>query len=144
MLSVVLPLHLLFVGLWLGCVLTEALFERALLGQGRPAELILSKLHIRVDLAIEIPAFTLVLITGGLLLQQAHPSTALHVKIAFGLLAIVANAVCVYLVFKRHALAQAGQWEAFERIDHWQHKLGAVVLLAMLAALVIGLSMLWR
>lgn len=26
-----LALHLLFAGLWLGCVLTEALFERALL-----------------------------------------------------------------------------------------------------------------
>jgi hypothetical protein len=54
--SLLLPLHLLFVGLWLGSVLTEALFERALLGQGRPAELILTRLHIRVDLAIEIPA----------------------------------------------------------------------------------------
>jgi hypothetical protein len=29
MTKVLLPLHLALVGLWLGCVLTEALFERA-------------------------------------------------------------------------------------------------------------------
>ena len=29
MTNVLLPLHLALVGLWLGCVLTEALFERA-------------------------------------------------------------------------------------------------------------------
>jgi hypothetical protein len=28
-------LDILFIGLWLGCVLTEALFARALLGQDR-------------------------------------------------------------------------------------------------------------
>ena len=47
--SVLLTCHLLSVGLWLGCVLTEALFERALLGQGPQAELTLAKLHWRVD-----------------------------------------------------------------------------------------------
>ena len=47
MTNVLLPLHLALVGLWLGCVLTEALFERALLGKGRDKELILTaKLNI--------------------------------------------------------------------------------------------------
>ena len=40
-------LHLALVGLWLGCVLTEALFERALLGKGRDNELILTALNKR-------------------------------------------------------------------------------------------------
>jgi len=66
MTNVLLPLHLALVGLWLGCVLTEALFERALLGKGRDKELILSALHKSVDVFIEIPAFTLV---GGGRLQ---------------------------------------------------------------------------
>ena len=33
--NLILTAHLLCAGLWLGCVLTEVLFERALLGQGR-------------------------------------------------------------------------------------------------------------
>lgn len=48
--------HLLLVGIWLGCVLTEALFERALLCKGRAHALILVGLHKRVDLIVELPA----------------------------------------------------------------------------------------
>jgi hypothetical protein len=87
----VLLVHLVFVGVWLGCVLTEALFERALLGQGRAQERILVGLHKRVDVWIEIPAFVGVLISGGLLLSQAAWSATLQAKIVFGLGAIAAN-----------------------------------------------------
>jgi uncharacterized membrane protein len=139
--SVLLLLHLAFVGVWLGCVLTEALFERALLGRGREQELLLAHLHKRVDLVVEIPAFIAVLVTGGLMLQGASPSVGLQVKVAFGLLAIAANAYCVLLVFKRQAHASAGQWESFAQVDHLQHKVGAVVLIAILAALGIGVHL---
>src|SRR6266568_5063043 len=40
--SLQLPLHLVSIGLWLGCILTEALFERTLLGRGREQELLLA------------------------------------------------------------------------------------------------------
>lgn len=139
MLGILLTLHLIFVGLWLGCVLTEALFERALLGQGRDKERILSALHKRVDVFIEIPAFTLVLVTGVLLLAHAPASALLHAKLAFAALAIGANVYCVHLVFKRHRLAAQGDWPAFESVDHLQHRMGAVVLLGMLVALSLGL-----
>lgn len=136
--SLLLLLHLVFAGLWLGCVLTEALFERALLGKGRDKELLLAQLHKRVDLIVEIPAFVMVLITGGLMLYSASPSTVLYIKVAFGLLAIAANAYCVRLVFRRQAHALSGNWAAFENADHLQHKVGAVVLIALLVALCIG------
>ncbi len=139
--ALLLPLHLTFVGLWLGCVLTEALFERALLGHGRDKELILSALHRRVDLFIEIPAFVLVLATGGLLLAGAQPSALLHAKLGLALLAVAANVYCVYLVFKRHRLALQGDWQGFEKADHLQHKIGAVVLLGILGALGLGLAL---
>ncbi|QDL52991.1 hypothetical protein [Rhodoferax aquaticus] len=137
--SYLLPLHLVFVGVWLGCVLTEALFERALLGQGRAFELVLVALHKKVDLLIEIPAFVGVLVTGALMLHAAPPSNLLHLKAGLGVLAIAANAYCVWLVFRRGDAAQAGDWERFERIDHAQHTWGAVVLVGILAALGIGL-----
>ncbi|HTH10127.1 MAG TPA: hypothetical protein VMA55_11205 [Acidovorax sp.] len=139
--ALLLPLHLTFVGLWLGCVLTEALFERALLGHGRDKELILSALHRRVDLFIEIPAFVLVLAIGGLLLAGAQPSGLLHAKLGLALLAVAANVYCVYLVFKRHRLALQGDWQGFEKADHLQHKIGAVVLLGILGALGLGLAL---
>ena len=108
--TLLLSLHLIFIGLWLGCVFTEALFERALLGQGRDKELLLTALHKRVDLFIEVPAFTLVLLTGGALLATAPQTALLHVKIAFASLAIIINIYCVYLVFKRDRLAQSNDW----------------------------------
>ena len=125
-------------GLWLGCVLTEALFERALLGQGRDKELILTALHKRVDVFIEIPAFTLVVVTGMLLMPQAPMSMVFVAKLVFALLTVATNVFCVYLVFKRHQLAASDDWTGFEATDNLQHKWGAAVLIGMLGALIAG------
>jgi hypothetical protein len=135
-----LMIHLLFIGLWLGCVLTEALFERALLGRGRSHELLLADLHKRVDVWIEIPAFAVVVATGGMMLLHAAPNPGLCVKVALGLLAVLANVVCVGVVFARAKAAHLGNWDRFDRLDHLQHKFGAVVLLALLGALGVGLT----
>ena len=140
--ALLLPLHLTFVGLWLGCVLTEALFERALLGQGRDKELILSALHKRVDIFIEIPTFIMVLTTGAMLLATAPKTPILYAKLGFALIAIAANTYCVYLVFKRHRLAVQGHWQAFDAVDRLQHKMGAIVLAGIIFALGLGLYLL--
>lgn len=139
--AMLLLLHLLFVGVWLGCVLTEALFERALLGRGRAHELLLADLHKRVDAWVEIPAFVAVVVTGCVLLIQAAPSFWLYAKVALGLLAVLTNGVCVGLVFARASAAHAGNGQRFDQLDHLQHKLGAVVLLALLGALGVGLTL---
>jgi hypothetical protein len=139
MTKVLLPLHLALVGLWLGCVLTEALFERALLGKGRDKELILTALHKRVDVFIEIPVFTLVVVTGMLLMPQASIGMVLKAKLVFALLAVATNVFCVHLVFKRHQLAATGDWTGFEATDQLQHKWGAVVLIGILGSGVLGL-----
>ena len=140
MTNVLLPLHLALVGLWLGCVLTEALFERALLGKGRDKELILIALHKRVDVFIEIPAFTLVVVTGMLLMPQAPMDMVFVAKLVFALLAVATNVFCVHLVFKRHQFAATGDWTGFEATDHLQHKWGAVVLIGILGALIAGVA----
>lgn len=134
-----LSLHLVSAGLWLGCVLTEVLFERALLGHGPSHRLILAQLHRRVDLWVELPAFLLLLVTGTLMLPTAAPTLWLSAKIGVGALAIAANAYCVWLVLRRAAAAQRGDWPLFERLDHAQHRWGAVVLLGLLGALALGI-----
>ena len=137
--SVLLVTHLAFVGIWLGCVLTEALFERALLGKGRQQELLLADLHKRVDLFIEIPAFVIVLITGLAMLGATAGGGLLHAKVTAGLVAVAANVYCVWLVFRRSAAAHRGEWESFASIDHKQHLFGAVVLAAIVLALAVGI-----
>ncbi len=137
--NTLLGLHLLFTGIWLGCVLTEALFERALLAGDRKSHLALSGLHVRVDKLIELPMILGTLLTGFVLWSQGHRSGAsFQVMVAAGLVAIAANFYCVRLVFKRHRAALAGKWSEFDSLDHQQHKVGAVVLIGLVIALVAG------
>ncbi len=108
-----------------------------MLGQGRAQERILVALHKRVDLIVEIPAFIAVPVTGAAMLATANPDPLLTSKIAFGLLAITTNGYCVWLVFRRARACQSDQQAEFTRLDHLQHKLGALVLFAMVAELAI-------
>ncbi len=137
-----LPVHLLLIGLWLGCVLTEALFERALLGRGPDAELWLARLHWRVDLFIEVPAFCGVLLSGAMLLHQ-QPSWPAYfgLKLSLAGLALAANAFCVVLVRIRLGQAERKDWAGFAKTDRLQHQVGAVVLLALLLAMTLGFSL---
>lgn len=136
--TILLSIHLAAMGVWLGCVLTEALFERALLGKSREHELLLSALHKRVDIIVEIPAFIVVLVTGWIMLPSAASSSLLLTKVASGLVAMAANVFCVGLVFKRYAAASANNWDVFARLDRLQHKVGAVVLIGILGAMSVG------
>ena len=135
---VLVSLHLLLVGVWLGCVLTEALFERALLGQGPQAQRLLARLHWRVDLWVEVPAFAAVVATGLALLPGQAWDGWLVFKLGCASLAVVANTWCVGLVARRQTHALAGDWTAFAAVDHRQHQVGALVLLGLLGAAVAG------
>lgn len=143
--AVVLGLHLLAAGAWLGCVLTEALFERALLGRGPGFARVLARLHWRVDTAVEVPLLAVVALTGTWLWVSARAAVdaLLACKIALGLLAVLANGVCVRLVRQRLRQAEAGDWAAFARTDHAQHRWGAWVLLGLLGAWALGLARWW-
>ena len=137
--STVIAIHFGFATIWLGCVVTEALFERALLAGNRSAHLTLADLHVRVDKFIEIPAILVVLATGVWMWLNATPTSAsFYVMLSSGLVAIAANFYCVFLVFKRRDAAHSKNWDEFDRLDHLQHKIGAIVLLGLLAALVSG------
>lgn len=135
--SFVLFLHLFCLAAWTGCILVEALYEHSI--DTSPAmRRFVSELHWRTDKFIEIPTFAGVLLTGGAMIHNSAMTPLLWIKVAFGLTAILFNALCVGLVVKRLACARAGDFDTWQRLDHWQHKLGAVVLLALLVALGIG------
>lgn len=131
--------HTLLVGAWIGTVLIEALFERALLGQGRDKELLLARLHWKVDKVVELPLLIAVVVSGAKLLQGVPLDGLLRAKLACAALAVFANLYCIWLVKLRLKMAEAGAWELFAMIDRRQHVVGTIVLAALLAAAGLGL-----
>jgi len=132
-------LHIAFSALWLGCVLTEAIFERTLLADGADRYPILAQLHYRVDLIVELPAMFGVTATGVAMLMRAGVVDPLLTwKIAFGILALATNLWCFVLVLRRRDRAIARDAAGFLRLDHLQHRIGALVLASLLAAMVTG------
>ncbi len=130
-------LHLISVALWIGCVVVEGIYEHSI-DKSPTMRNFISKLHWNTDKYVEIPAFIVVLLTGGYLLMGRPMTPLLATKVGFGALAIFLNAVCVWLVIKRLRFANAGDYAAWERVDHLQHKLGGLVAVAMVLALVLG------
>lgn len=138
MASLLLPLHLLSAGLWVGCVATELVFERLLAGQ--PAQqAALGELHRRVDWAVELPATALTLVTGLLLWRGVPTDALLGWKMVAGAVAVLANLWCMRSVLQRARAGSAGDAAAWAAADHDQHRRGAGVVLGLLLALALGL-----
>lgn len=136
---ILLFLHLVLLSAWLGCILVEAIYEHSI-EKTDGMRIFVSRLHWTTDKFIEIPAFVGVLLTGAVMATQVAMTPLLALKILFGLIAIIFNAICVVLVMKRLRYANAADFDAWawEAIDHRQHVYGAVVLIGLLLALGIG------
>ena len=79
--------HLVVLGMWLGVVITEVLFEFA----ASDAESLraAARFHYNVDKFGELPILFAVLVTGTILAVRAWPLTPLHfIKIAASLIAV--------------------------------------------------------
>ncbi|MET3551235.1 MULTISPECIES: hypothetical protein [Burkholderia] len=135
--KLVLFLHLVFVAAWMSCVIVEGIFEHAI-DQSPEQRTFISNLHWATDKYVEIPAFTIVLVSGAIMLAHRMPTPLLLTKVGFGTLAIALNSACVWIVVRRRHYAARDDYAAWERIDRVQHKLGGIVAVTMLAALGIG------
>ena len=129
--------HLMAIGIWIGCILVEAVFEHTIPKNGGLREIV-ADLHVRVDVWVETPAFLIVLATGLAMLPGVGLTTWFVAKIAIGLLAVLVNAWCVWIVVRRRTLAHGGDIAAFDAIDHLQHKAGGALLVLIAVALGIG------
>jgi hypothetical protein len=101
-------LHLLFLALWGGVVLTESVIE---LWGRRREELLRPTIifHYWIDLLIEAPIILGVLASGLLLLLSLDRLVWLHaLKVTAALLAISANAYCILQVIGRYRAMRAG------------------------------------
>jgi hypothetical protein len=106
--------HLLVLGVWLGIVTTEVLFEFS----GSDAESLraAARFHYTVDMFGELPILLLVLVTGTLLAVHAWPLPALlWIKIAASLVAVAANLICAVWVVQRRRIDDVNVLLGFRR-----------------------------
>jgi hypothetical protein len=106
--------HLLALGIWLGIVITEALFEFS----GSDAESLraAARFHYTVDVFAELPILVVVLVTGTILTVRGWPLTPLHfVKIGASLVAVAANLICAVWVAQRRHVEDANVLLGYRR-----------------------------
>ena len=127
--------HVIALGVWLGIVITEVLFEFA---ASDPESLrAAARFHYNVDKYGELPVLSAVVVTGAILTMRAWPLTSLHViKIATSLISLGATLVCVRYVFQRRRIEDVGVLLAFRR-RIWT--LAAVAAIFATPALYLGL-----
>ncbi len=99
--NLLLQLHLFAVAFWLGVVAVEYLLERTR-AQSRSQGFTVARLHSQIDLFFEMPAFSVVLVTGLLLIEPARFDGIYALK---GI-AVLGNALCLVPVLKRRASAE--------------------------------------
>ncbi len=132
-----LTLHVLALGVWIGVVAAEFVIEFD--GMKDDASHIkASKLHYATDIWIEIPSFMVVLVTGLLMLDADRLSGLFLYKVIFGLLAVAANIVCVYAVFKRRSYAVSGDIAGMASTDPAMKLGGACFIPTFMIALALG------
>ena len=106
--------HLIVLGMWLGLVITEVLFEFA----GSDAESLraAARFHYKVDKFGELPILFAVLVTGTILAVRAWPMSPVHfIKIAASLVAVGANLICTKWVFQRRGIEDVNVLLGFRR-----------------------------
>ena len=106
--------HLVVLGMWLGVVITEVLFEFA--GSDPDSLRAAARFHYNVDKFGELPILVGVLVTGTILAVRAWPLTPLHViKVATSLGAVGSALICVSWVFQRRRVEDANALLGFRR-----------------------------
>ncbi len=130
--TLLLTLHLLALGIWIGVMGAEAAIEFDGMKDDE-SHIRASKLHYTTDVWIEIPAFTTVLITGLLMLSENHLSGLFLYKVIFGLLAVAFNVIAVYAIFKRHKYALSGDIQGMKSVDPVMKLSGAIIPVFLIA-----------
>ena len=128
--------HLVALGMWLGVVITEVLFEFA--GSDADSLRAAARFHYNVDKFGELPILVAVLVTGTILAVRAWPLTPLHlIKIAASLIALGCALVCTLWVFRRRGIEDVNVLLGYRR-RIWT--LAAVAAVFATPALYLGLE----
>jgi hypothetical protein len=99
-------IHLIFLCLWGGVVAVESVIE---LYPFRKKDFHANSIeyHYWIDLLVELPLISLVIITGIALTVLAWPLSGLHLlKITCAMIAVSANLACIFMVVRRRRLLE--------------------------------------
>lgn len=106
--------HLVALGVWLGVVITEVLFEFT--GSDSESLRAAARFHYNVDKFGELPILLAILVTGSILTVRAWPLTPLHlIKIGTSLVALSCAFICTLWVFKRREIQDVNVLLGFRR-----------------------------
>lgn len=134
-----LKLHLFAVAFWLGVVGVEFILEQSR-SRNRQQGFAVADYHWRIDLYLEAPAFFTALVTGLLLINPAHLSSLMLIKITTGAIAVVGNAICLWPVIQRKRAADQGDLQAVIRYSQVIDRISVAAIPAGLLAFTIGMS----
>jgi len=139
--SFTLIVHLIAIGIWLGVVGAEFAIEFDGM-KDEKSYIKASKMHYLTDIWIEVPAITIVLVSGLLMLNESHLSGVFFYKVVFAILAILFNIICVYAVFRRRRFALVADLDGMKSTDTAM-KIGGLVIPTFLIALVLAVYIAW-
>jgi hypothetical protein len=130
--------HVFALGAWLGCVTIESVLEA--FGHRDPAlRAAVARMHFWIDMLVEIPAFTLVALSGAVLLRLELLHGAYALMVAAGSVAIALNLCSVLPVVRRKAAADRGDAAGLDAQSRRVYLAFAVGVPCGLAALLAGL-----
>jgi len=135
--NVVLFVHLIAIGIWAGCVATEAVLEIAL-EKIPPRESGLAAIHAKIDRFVEIPAILVALLTGGYLLHQAVWDNLLVLKVSLGVSAVVLNTIAAFTVHRRLKCLEVNDMQGYELFNRWHERIGIGCVLSIAGAIAVG------
>lgn len=135
--STLLFLHIIAIGIWAGCVATEAVLE-IFLKNIPPADSRLAPLHARIDKAVEIPAILVTVVTGGAMLHQASWDSLLVAKVSLGLTAVILNTIAAYTVYMRNRCLQQDDSAGYARFNRLHEHVGIGCILSLIGAIMVG------
>ena len=141
LMSVTLIIHLIALGIWIGVVGADFAIEFDGMKDDE-SYIRASKMLYLTDIWIEIPAFTTVLITGLLMLNESLLAGVFLYKVIFAMLAIIFNIVCVYAVFKRRKFALVPDIEGM-RSAETAMKIGGLIIPTFLVAFLLSIYLAW-
>lgn len=130
-------IHLLAIGIWAGCVATEAVLEIAL-GKLSPHESGLASIHAKIDRFVEMPAIAAALVTGVHMLSGAAWDGLLVGKVLLGVAAVVLNTIAAYTVHRRLTCLQANDMAGYARFDRLHERIGLGCVLSIAGAIAVG------
>ncbi|MDH4263840.1 MAG: hypothetical protein OEV78_12435 [Spirochaetia bacterium] len=131
-------IHIFFVGCWLGVVAVEAVIEwRA----AKDKQIhVLGKWHYYIDIFVEIPVFSIVLLTGIVMISLINViDQRIIIKVILGLIPVAVNVWCVYPVVMRKKNIEKGKKPEIQRYSNQIYIAFITGLPFGIAALVYGL-----